>query len=77
MASIETVVQNADAEMNEDAKPDSTAEGRDDSGKFHNTAIMLVCHNDSLKWLKILMFLHSTISLVKTVLSLSLIFFLM
>lgn len=32
MASIETVVQNADAEMPDDAKPDSTAEGKDDTG---------------------------------------------
>jgi hypothetical protein len=32
MASIETVVQNADVEMGEDSKPDSTAEVKDEPG---------------------------------------------
>lgn len=33
MASIETVVQNADAEMADDSKPDSTAEVKEEPGK--------------------------------------------
>lgn len=33
MASIETVVQNADVEMGDDSKPDSTAEVKDEPGK--------------------------------------------
>lgn len=34
MASIETVVQNADVEMGDEPKPDSTAEVKDDTGMF-------------------------------------------
>lgn len=35
MASIETVVQNADVEMADDSKPDSTAEVKDEPGAFN------------------------------------------
>lgn len=35
MASIETVVQNADVEMGDDSKPDSTAEVKDEPGESH------------------------------------------
>ena len=34
MASIETVVQNADVEMGDDSKPDSTAEVKEEPGEF-------------------------------------------
>ncbi|XP_013138902.1 PREDICTED: histone-lysine N-methyltransferase 2D-like [Papilio polytes] len=37
MASIETVVQNADNELGEDSKPDSTAEVKDEPGLASNT----------------------------------------
>lgn len=37
MASIETVVQNADVEMADDSKPDSTAEVKEEPGENHST----------------------------------------
>lgn len=44
MASIETVVQNADVEMGDDSKPDSTAEVKDEPGESTHS---IACTNFS------------------------------
>lgn len=41
MASIETVVQNAEGEMGDDTKPDSTAEVKEEPGEIWNFLYIL------------------------------------
>lgn len=42
MASIETVVQNADVEMGDDSKPDSTAEVKEEPGESKRNDYLLI-----------------------------------
>lgn len=61
MASIETVVQNADAE-GDDSKPDSTAESKEEPGKIIFYCLITLCHSkQKLRW-----FLRITLVLVST-----------